>query len=154
MSKRRSPERRNGRIVYLANAMQSFLKQLILSLPAAIVLCIALIFPSCTTPPEQNTPEYVTDAFYTAFREKDFSKAKKYATPESAGLLDIMRTLGEKAENMLTADAKADFSLKTLAETDSTATVQVVLPDHTKAIVMPLVKYNGTWKVAFDKSMD
>ncbi|GGH60713.1 hypothetical protein GCM10011379_08880 [Filimonas zeae] len=141
-------------MVYLADAMKLFFKYVTLPICAAIALCLLFTHPACTTPPEKNTPEYVTTAFYTAFREKNFSKAKKYATPESAGLLDIMQTLGEKAENALIADAKADFSLKTLAESDSTATVQVVLPDHTKAIVMPLVKSNGIWKVAFDKSMD
>lgn len=109
---------------------------------------------ACSAPPETNSPESATRLFYTAFREKNFSQAKKYATDASASLIDIMSSLGKKAPNPLATDPKAEFSLKTLSESDSTATVQVVLPDNTKAIVMQLVKENGAWKVAFDKSLD
>lgn len=118
------------------------------------MLCMLLMQQACYAPPEKNTPEAVTQFFYTAFRAKDFSKAKKYATAASAPLIDMLGGMTENAKNPLMTGVKADFSLKTLSESTSTATVQVVLPDNTKAIVLQLVKENGVWKVAFDKSLD
>jgi len=133
--------------------MKSFLKHLTSPALSFILLCLPLMQPACSIP-EKNTPEGVTQSFYTAFRAKNFSKAKKYATAASAPLIDILGGMAENAENPLANNAKADFSLKTLSESTSTATVQVVLPDNTKAIVLQLEKENGMWKVAFDKSLD
>lgn len=134
--------------------MKSFFKYLTSLLPALALVCMLFTQSGCSSAPENSTPESATRGFYMAFREMNFSKAKKYATHASASLIDIMSTLGKKAPNTLTTDPKAEFSLKTLSESDSTATVQVVLPDNTKAIVMQLIKENGAWKVAFDKSLD
>lgn len=69
-------------------------------------------------------------------------------------MLEIMSSLGEKAPQPTQLEEKQDFSLKTLTETESAATVQVVLPDNRRAIIMQLEKENGSWKVAFDKSLD
>lgn len=121
-------------------------------LPAAAIVLMLLTHLGCNT--GNNTPSQAARNFFTAFQQKNFAKAKKYATTQSMPMLDMMTTLGEKAPKPSAEDEKADFSLKTLSESESAATVQVVLPDNQKAIVMQLEKENGFWKVAFDKSLD
>ncbi|BAV05230.1 nuclear transport factor 2 family protein [Filimonas lacunae] len=102
--------------------------------------------------PSADSPSEAARLFFTAFQEKNYAKAKKYATRQSAEMLTLLGNLGEK----LTTSSKeaANFTTKTLKESESTATVQVVLPDNRKATIMQLEKENGKWKVAFDKSLD
>lgn len=128
------------------------MKPTITLLRSVAIVCLLFTHFSCTT--GSNSPTQAARLFFTAFQEKDFSKAKKYATHQSSSMLEIMSSLGEKAELPAKQEEKQDFSLKTLVETESAATVQVVLPDNRRAIIMQLEKENGAWKVAFDKSLD
>lgn len=129
--------------------MQSTRRLITTLLTPAAILFMLLSYTGCK--PTADSPTEAARMFFTAFQEKNYSKAKKYATLGSAEMLTMLANLGEK---MISNKEASDFSTKTLKESDNTATVQLVLPDNKKAIIMQLEKENGHWKVAFDKSLD
>jgi hypothetical protein len=59
-----------------------------------ISLGVVLIFASCTG---GNTPKNVAEKFLTAFNERKFDEARKYSTPETGKLVDLMENLTKMA---------------------------------------------------------
>lgn len=99
-------------------------------------------------------PKAVLTSFFDALSKKDIDGAKKYATKESASMLDMMKMGMQNAgadkkddeynkENMEFGEAKVD---------GDKATVPVKDKKSGESTNFTLKKEDGAWKVAFDKA--
>lgn len=118
-----------------------------------LVIGTTLFLSQAACRASDDDPAAVTRHFYKALVNKDFTTAKKYATPESAPLLDMMGTLSKKVPDSLFGEDTI-FTTKSLKEVNDLATVQVIPPANNKSIIIKLSKESGHWKVAFDKSLE
>lgn len=97
-------------------------------------------------------PKPVLENFMKALSKKDFEEAKKYATAESASILDLTKNnIGDKADS----SDKFDTDKVEIGEAKikgDVATVPVKLKENGMSMNYKLKKESGAWKVAFDKS--
>jgi len=124
------------------------MKKIILS-AAAVVLMISMI--GCK---EGGDPKTVVMNFYDALGKKDFDEAKKYATNETKGTLDMLKSFAAMGSKD-TKDEKYDKSKMIFGDPKidgDKATVEVKNKDTNETETINLKKENGEWKVAFDKS--
>lgn len=87
-----------------------------------ILTMVSMIFliVSCGN---SNTPEAVATKFAKAYAKYDIEEAKKYATPESAAILDAINTMVKPEIKEAAKDSKVELiSVENL--TDTTATVK------------------------------
>lgn len=123
------------------------MKRIILSAVAAL----AIFAIGCNK--KGGDPKTVLSAFFEALSKKDIDAAKKYATKESASMLDMMKmgmtnSTDKKdneydKENMEFGDSKID---------GDKAFVPVKDKKSGETTNFKLLKEGGDWKVAFDKA--
>jgi hypothetical protein len=126
-----------------------------------IVLAVTvtvIILSGCKSAGRGN-PKDVLHSFLTALSQKDFSKAKTYATQDSDGMISMMQMgmqnmqntndsghadkMMEMINNMKMGDAVID---------GDKATVSVIDSKSNEPTDFLLKKEKGDWKVAFDMS--
>ena len=117
------------------------MKRLILFAATALTLTMA----GC----KSGDPKSVLTGFLTALAKKDINGAKKYATKESASMLDFMGVM------LATQTDKLDVSKLEIGEPKIDGD-KAVIETKDKA-TGKIEKYNlrkedGSWKVAFDKT--
>ena len=96
-------------------------------------------------------PKPVLMSFMDALNKQDFEGAKKYATAESASVLDMTKNMGDKKEpgekydlnNLEVGAAKIEGDM---------ATIPVTMKDNGLLVNYKMKKESGAWKVAFDKA--
>ena len=105
---------------------------------------LLFILNGCTS----NNPESAARSFLEAFNENDFEEARKYATPETGKLIDLMENLAklsdEKMESgefeIVDSRIDGDKAYVTYRETDSDGTTELMLK-----------KVDGDWLVHITK---
>ncbi len=129
---------------------KTFMKKLLMG---AIVLT-SLFIAGCNSA-DKGDPKSVLISFFDALTKKDITAARKLATAESKGMLDMMemgmKMGGDKKEGedkynkdkMEFGDAKIE---------GDKATVPVKDKNSGETTNFTLKKEEGAWKVAFDKS--
>lgn len=101
------------------------------------------------------TPSEVTKNFLTALQDLNFEEAKKYATAESASMLDMMAGFAEMGEGQEEKPPQAPVKIVEEKIDGDNATVTYETKNDQGEMVqeqLSLVKVDGTWKVKFDKS--
>ena len=89
--------------------------------------------------------------FMEALNKQDFEGAKKYATQESASILDMTKNMGTKKS----AEGKYDISKLEVGNAKiegDIAYIPVKVKDNGMTLNYKMKKESGAWKVAFDKS--
>ena len=115
----------------------------------AIFFAGAAFLPGCKS--GGGDPKPVLINFMEALNRQDFEGAKKYATAESASILDMTKGMGAKK------DSTGKFDLSKLEIGDAKiesdmATIPVKVKENGMVMNYKLKKESGAWKVAFDKS--
>lgn len=108
---------------------------------------------------EKGDPKEVLHSFLTALSQKDFAKAKTYATEDSDGMISMMEMGMQSMQNM-NQGGHADKMMEmvnnmkigaAVIEGDK-ATVPVVDSKTNESTDFLLKKEKGDWKVAFNMS--
>ncbi len=121
-------------------------------------MIMAIAFASCIFAIGCNKgggdPKAVLISFFEAMGKKDIDGAKKYATKESAAMLDFAKMgMMNKEVNQKDDDFNKDNMEFGEAKIDGDkATVPVKDKKSGQATNFTLKKEDGAWKVAFDKS--
>jgi Domain of unknown function (DUF4878) len=123
-------------------------------LVAALVACT--IFITSCGGGAGNDPKATLVAFFDAMSKKDFTAAKKLATKDSEAMFSMMEMAmkmgGDKEADTDKFDkAKMEFG-EAKIDGDK-AVISVKQKGETESANFPLKKEDGTWKVAFDKSL-
>ncbi|MFO8144594.1 MAG: DUF4878 domain-containing protein [Candidatus Syntrophosphaera sp.] len=114
----------------------------------AIVILVALA--ACGT--SSDNPQAVAESFFSALETKDFEGAKKLATENSAGMLDLIQGFMQE-ENQ---DINNRFNVVSVEENGDNATITFEAwnsenPDDKDTDTMDMVKVDGAWKVKVEK---
>ena len=119
----------------------------------AAFVCTTVFFLSCNSTDNSN-PKSVLISFFDALAKKDISAARKLATAESKGMLDMME-MGMKMGGGDKKDDKYDKEKMEFGEAKvegDKATVPVKDKNSGETTNFTLKKEGSAWKVAFDKS--
>ena len=117
-----------------------------------------MVFSGCKST-GKGDPKEVLHSFLTALSQKDFAKAKTYATEDSDGMISMME-MGMQSMQNANHGAHADKMIEMInnmkigspvIEGDK-ATVPVTDSKSNESTDFLLKKENGDWKVAFDMS--
>jgi Domain of unknown function (DUF4878) len=103
-----------------------------------------------------SDPKATLIAFFEAMSKKDIAAAKKLATKDSEAMFSMlemgMKMGGDKEASMDKFDkTKMEFG-EAKIDGDK-AVISVKQKGETESVNFPLKKEDGSWKVAFDKSM-
>jgi Domain of unknown function (DUF4878) len=103
-----------------------------------------------------NDPKATLIAFFDAMGKKDFTAAKKLATKDSEAMFSMMEMAMKMGGDKETGMDKFDKTKLEFGEPKidgDKAVIEVKQKGETESANFPLKKENGTWKVAFDKSL-
>ncbi len=122
------------------------------------VTVFAIILSGCKSA-GKGDPKEVLHSFLTALSQKDFKKAKTYATKDSDGMISMMEMGMQSMQNINQGD-HADKMMEMInnmkmgpAKIDGeNATVPVIDSKSNESTDFLLKKEKGDWKVAFDMS--
>ncbi len=119
-----------------------------------LVLASAIILMAACSDANSGDPKVVTKKFFEALKTMQLEEAEKYATKDSKSMLDLMKMAMSFAPNSDSIQAelkkqKIDYSDAVIKDDEATVTVTVNDKETTN---FKLVKEEGQWKVAFDKS--
>ena len=118
----------------------------------AIVLS-SLFIAGCNSA-DKGDPKSVLISFFDALTKKDIAAARKLATAESKGMLDMME-MGMKMGGDKKDDGKYDKTKMEFGDAKiegDKATVAVKEKTTGETTNFTLKKEDGAWKVAFDKA--
>ena len=119
----------------------------------AAFVCTTVFFLSCNSTDNSN-PKSVLMSFFDALGKKDINAARKLATAESKGMLDMME-MGMKMGGADKKDEKYNKANMEFGEATiegDKATVPVKDKTSGETTNYTLKKEGSAWKVAFDKS--
>jgi len=88
--------------------------------------------------------------FYCFKKIKNFDEAKKYATKDSQGMLDLLNSLGKDSKEP--PEENGAFEINNEKIEGENATVDVVSGAQNMPVTFSLKKEDDGWKVAFDKN--
>lgn len=112
-----------------------------------------LLIVSCNSSTKTSgDPKQVLTEFFEALSKKDMVTAKKMATQDSEGMINMMQM---SIKNMDAPQSSEQFDLKKLSIGDAViegneAKVPVTKKDDAETMNFILQKENGDWKVAFN----
>jgi len=119
-----------------------------------VVVAFSAIYISSCNNAKSSDPKVVLTSFFDAMSKKDMASARKLATADSKGMLDMMEMGIKMAEN---SDPKAmekfDNSRMEMGEakiSGDQATVNVKEKNSGESVDFVLKKEGGDWKVAMD----
>ncbi len=122
---------------------------------AILALCATFMLAACGG---SGNPEAVAENLYKAYFDGDFEKAAKYATRESAIMLQQIAAnmpaekLKDFKEKFKGATAKALSSDINEEEGMGVVSVELTGPDgKTNTVKCDVVKEDGSWKAGFTK---
>ncbi len=116
------------------------------------ILSTSLFIDSCKSGPVSGDPKATLVAFFESLSKMDMESAKKYATADSKGMLDMME-MGMKMGKGTTEMEKFDKSKIEFGDVTINGNNAIVLIKEkggSESIGFPLKKEDGAWKVAFD----
>lgn len=126
-------------------------------LVVAIAICF-IVLSGCKSA-GKGDPKEVLHNFLTALSQKDFTKAKTYATQDSDGMISMMEmgmqsmqnNNGENHEDKMMELVK-NMKIGSAVIDGNNATVPVMDSKSNESTDFLLKKEKGNWKVAFDMS--
>jgi Domain of unknown function (DUF4878) len=134
------------------------MKRILFALSAIAVITLA----ACKGGGNAATPEAAVKGFMAKMQVMDIEGAKKYATKESAAVLDMMKMGlemakkmgGDKSKNEFEKmkDAKVEYGAPKIDGDNATIAVTTTMDGDADTKDIKLKKEDGSWKVAFDKS--
>jgi len=114
---------------------------------APCFLLLVLILAGCGG----NTPSKSASKFLNAFNEKDYEEARKYASPETAKLVDLMESLSKMSTSIDTLQHnKIEVVSEKIDGETATVTFREEGSDETEDI--KLKKIDGKWMVHITKT--
>src|SRR5688572_2253047 len=123
---------------------------LIMNKPLQIFLglLLMLITPACS--PEN--PKSVANNFLAAAAEMNYQEAKKYATPSTGKLLDMLAGAEAYTPDSVKKKMMSNYTIvDEYSRTDSTSIVLYHLKNSDTDQILNLVKRNGKWLVNISK---
>jgi hypothetical protein len=112
------------------------------------LLLLASIFIACS--PEN--PKSVANNFLAAAAEMDYQQAKKYATPQTGKLLDMLAGAEAYTPDSVKKRMMSNYTIvDEYSRTDSTCIVLYHLKNSDTDQVLNLVKRSGKWLVNISK---
>jgi hypothetical protein len=126
---------------------------------AAFAITISIIIISGCKSADNGDPKEVLQNFLTALSQKDFTKAKTFATQDSDGMISMMEMGMQNMQNM-DQGGHADKMMELVKNMKigaavidgDKATVPVTDSKSNESTEFLLKKEKGNWKVAFDMS--
>ncbi|MBC8046362.1 MAG: DUF4878 domain-containing protein [Fimbriimonadaceae bacterium] len=109
-----------------------------------LAIFAVLFIASCAS---SGTPEATVKSFLSAVNDKKWDEAKKYATPESESLLEMIKGFSENAPDS-TATMKFDV-VKDKTKIEGETAEVTVKDDNEMEMAYKLKKIDGKWKVDF-----
>lgn len=114
----------------------------------SLLLLIIVFFTACT----KESPKTVADKFLTAAAEMNFDEAKKYATPSTAKLLDMLAGAEAYTPDSIKQKMMSSFTIvNEYSRTDTSVIVLYHLKNSDTDQILNLVKRNGKWLVNISK---
>jgi PDZ domain-containing secreted protein len=125
------------------------MKKIILSITAFVL--IAFTIASCGS---KNDPKEVALNYLNALKSLDYEGAKKFSTPESGKILDMLSSFSSMMTDSMKEQAKKiKIEIKEAKEDGDKCTVKFVSSDKPEAEeVLKMVKKDGKWLVNMDKN--
>ncbi len=121
---------------------------------AAALLVGAFALTSCSS----GSPKNVADKFLTAFYHMDYEEAKKYATEETKGQLDMMGQLsGMMGDTAKKQSKQIVIDIKDVKEEGESASVTYAVKESADKAAAPgtqtlkMVKQKGKWLASWNK---
>lgn len=128
----------------------------------AVAAFAVITLSACKGGGNAATPEAAVKGFMEKMAKMDIDGAKKYATKESASVLDMMKMGvemakkmgGDKADSEMEKmkNAKIEYGTPKIDGDNATIAVTTISGDDKETKDIKLKKEDGSWKVAFDKS--
>ena len=116
-------------------------------LQSSLFLLSALFLFGCAA---DESPEKAADKFLTAFNERQFDEARKYSTPETGKLIDLMENLTKMAQTEEKPDGGKIVIVDHSINGDQ-ATVSFTEGDSEEVQELNMKKVDGTWLVHVTK---
>lgn len=114
----------------------------------ACVSCIIASVAACNG--KKNDIKNNLEHFFNAFYEKDFDKARSYATPESDEVISLLESIDKNAPTAEKTE-KPTIKIDSIAiQEDTLATAHVSASGLPNTVIMSLNKRDGKWLVSFD----
>jgi hypothetical protein len=111
-----------------------------------------VIFMLVTAACSPENPKAVANNFLTAAAEMDYQQAKKYATPSTGKLLDMLAGAEAYTPDSVKKRMMSNFTIvNEYSRTDSTSIVLYHLKNSDTDQILNLVKRNGKWLVNISK---
>lgn len=118
----------------------------------SLVLMTALVAVFMTACGGGTGPEATATSFLNALQDGNFEEAKKYATANSAEVLDMMSTMADPGEDAEKPEPKKVNITETETEGDNATVTYTIEGAEEEPQTLDLTKEEGEWKVVFDKS--
>ena len=114
--------------------------------------CLVAFFPVLIYGCSENNPKTVANNFLTASARMDYATAKKYATPATAQLLDMLSAAGDLTPDSIKKKMEMSFEIvKDYKRSDTLAIVLYHLKNSDTDQTLNVVKRDGKWLVNVSK---
>ena len=112
------------------------------------ILVVLILTSACNM---GNSPSKSASKFLNAFNEKDYAEARKYATPETIKLVDLMESLSKMSTSI---DSVQHNKIEVISEKieDDEATVTFKEAGSNETEELKLKKVDGKWLVHITKT--
>ena len=112
------------------------------------VCFLVLLFTGCS----KDNPKDVAQKFLSASARMDYAEAKKYATPSTAKLLDMLSAASDLTPDSVKKRMEASFEIvKEYKRSDTLAIVLYHLKNSDTDQTLNVVKRDGKWLVNVSK---
>lgn len=124
------------------------MKKLLLSIIALVMISMTIV--SCGS---KNDPKEVALNYLNALKSLDYEGAKKFSTPETGKMLDMLSSFSSMMPDSMKEQAKKiKIEIKEAKEEGDKCTVKFVSSDKPEAEeVLNMVKKDGKWLVNMGK---
>lgn len=123
------------------------MKKLFLSIVAIALISLTIV--SCS---KKSDPKDVSEKFLTALTKMDYEGAKKYGTPETGKMLDMLSSFSSMMPDSVKNKAKdVKVEVKNVKEDGDKCEVTYKSSDKEEDQMLNLVKKEGKWLVNMTK---
>ncbi len=121
---------------------------------AVAILSSSFLVDSCKSGAASGDPKATLVAFFESLSKMDIEGARKYATADSKGMLDMMEMgmkMGKGNNEMGRFDKnKIEFGDVAINGDNAIVPIKEKGKENGESVSFPLKKEGGAWKVAFD----